>query len=72
VTEAEVRAGLEDYETVFESLRSVVGRRRRRRRSTARRPGGESEGSAAGSSVGHRDEQAPNQAEDDPGSDEHQ
>lgn len=35
VTEAEVRAGLEDYESVFESLRSVVGRRRRRRRRSA-------------------------------------
>lgn len=32
VTEAEVTAGLEDYESVFESLRSVVGRRRKRRR----------------------------------------
>jgi hypothetical protein len=32
VTEAEVGAGLESYESVFESLRSVVGRRRRRRR----------------------------------------
>ena len=32
VTEAEVQAGLEDYESVFESLRSVVGRRRRRGR----------------------------------------
>ena len=33
VTEAEVSAGLESYESVFETLRSVVGRRRRRRRS---------------------------------------
>jgi hypothetical protein len=32
VTEADVKAGLEDYESVFESLRSVVGRRRRRGR----------------------------------------
>jgi len=32
VTEAEVQAGLEDYEAVFDSLRSVVGRRRRRSR----------------------------------------
>jgi hypothetical protein len=38
VTDTEVKAGLEDYETVFESLRSVVGRRRRRgRRSSERR-----------------------------------
>jgi hypothetical protein len=32
VTAAEVSEGLEAYETVFESLRTVVGRRRRRRR----------------------------------------
>jgi ribonuclease E len=32
VTDADVAAGLEQYETVFESLRSVVGRRRKRRR----------------------------------------
>jgi hypothetical protein len=32
VTEAEVTAGLEVYESVFESLRTVVGRRRKRRR----------------------------------------
>ncbi len=36
VTEAEVAAGLEQYEEVFESLRAVVGRRRRRRRRGAR------------------------------------
>lgn len=32
VTDAEVSAGLESYETVFESLRTVIGRRRRRRK----------------------------------------
>ncbi len=32
VTDADVTAGLEKYETVFESLRAVVGRQRRRRR----------------------------------------
>ena len=32
VTDAEVTQGLESYETVFESLRTVVGRGRRRRR----------------------------------------
>jgi len=37
VTDAEVTAGLESYESVFESLRSVVGRRRRRRRRAGRR-----------------------------------
>jgi hypothetical protein len=36
VTDAEVAAGLEAYEAVFESLRGVVGRRRKRRR---RQPG---------------------------------
>jgi hypothetical protein len=37
VTEAEVTAGLESYESVFESLRSVVGRKRRRRRRSSER-----------------------------------
>lgn len=37
VTDADVSAGLEQYETVFESLRAVVGRRRKRRK---RRGGG--------------------------------
>jgi hypothetical protein len=37
VTDAEVVAGLEAYETVFDSLRGVIGRRRKRRR---RRSGG--------------------------------
>ena len=40
VTDAEVTAGLESYETVFESLRTVVGRRRRRRRRSPDRPQG--------------------------------
>jgi hypothetical protein len=38
VTDAEVTAGLEGYETVFETLRAVIGRRRKRRR---RRPAAE-------------------------------
>ena len=42
VTDDEVKAGLEEYEGVFESLRAVVGRRKRRRRRGAR------SGSAAG------------------------
>jgi hypothetical protein len=45
VTDAEVTAGLEAYETVFESVRGVVGRRRTRRQSRdsagASRPAGE-------------------------------
>ena len=32
VTDGDVTAGLEQYESVFESLRSVVGRRRKRRK----------------------------------------
>ncbi|OFW04554.1 MAG: hypothetical protein A3H96_09185 [Acidobacteria bacterium RIFCSPLOWO2_02_FULL_67_36] len=32
VTDAEVTAGLEQYETVFDALRGVIGHRRRRRR----------------------------------------
>jgi hypothetical protein len=43
VTEAEVAAGLEQYEEVFESLRAVVGRRRRRRRRGPRADAAESE-----------------------------
>ena len=38
VTDDEVRAGLEQYESVFESLRAVVGRRRKRRRRRGGRP----------------------------------
>jgi hypothetical protein len=38
VTDEEVRVGLEQYESVFESLRAVVGRRRKRRRRRGHRP----------------------------------
>jgi hypothetical protein len=38
VTDDEVRAGLEQYETAFESLRAVVGRRGKRRRRRGARP----------------------------------
>ena len=38
VTDGEVTAGLESYESVFESLRTVVGRRGRRRRRSSGRP----------------------------------
>ena len=41
VTDAEVTAGLEAYETVFESLRTVVGRRGGRRRRRSGRPKGQ-------------------------------
>ena len=33
VTDAEVTAGLESYESIFDSLRTAIGRRRKRRRS---------------------------------------
>lgn len=57
VTEAEVQAGLEDYESVFESLRSVVGRRRRRgRRSSERRNNRDSEGTSPNSAVTQQDQ----------------
>jgi len=69
VTEAEVQAGLEDYESVFESLRSVVGRRRRRgRRSPDRRRDRSSEGSPSDSSVDQQDQHGL----DDPGPPEEQ
>lgn len=47
VTEAEVTAGLEDYESVFESLRTVVGRRRKRRRRSGQLRDVPASGSAA-------------------------
>ena len=47
VTDAEVSEGLEAYETVFESLRTVVGRRRRRRRRSGSRGGAPALSSAA-------------------------
>jgi hypothetical protein len=68
VTEPEVQAGLEDYESVFESLRTVVGRRRRRGRRTDRRPDRVSEDSKSDSSVIAQDEKA----SDEPGPAEQQ
>ena len=47
VTDDEVTAGLEDYETVLASLRDVVGRRRRRKRGRSVETG------EAGSEEGH-------------------
>lgn len=73
VTEAEVQLGLEQYETVFEALRAVVGRRRRRRRRRASRPEGMSpqveSGSGSESEVHQEDDDSPGH-EDDPGSGE--
>jgi hypothetical protein len=52
VTDAEVTTGLESYETVFETLRSVIGRRRKRRR---RRTGGESDSAGESDAGGESD-----------------
>lgn len=62
VTDSEVTAGLEQYEGVFESLRSVVGRRRRRRRRRSSAP--PRGGPAAGDTAADREE---NGGEDSPG-----
>jgi hypothetical protein len=50
VTDAEVTAGLEQYEQVFETLRGVVGRQRKRRRDK-RAPGSEVQSVAPGNAV---------------------
>jgi hypothetical protein len=72
VTDAEVTTGLEAYETVFETLRSVIGRRRkrRRRRTTGEgapetaTPGEDADQSPASrAAIGDSDESVP--AEDD-------
>jgi hypothetical protein len=72
VTDAEVTTGLEGYETVFETLRSVIGRRRkRRRRRTAGEPGAEAPAGAPGgsgpdgTSAEPSDEQDPADSEDE-------
>jgi hypothetical protein len=67
VTDAEVTAGLESYESVFESLRSVVGRRRRRRRRSGRRPPegeGDRQEMRDGISGPRPDERLPNQGDE--------
>jgi hypothetical protein len=67
VTDDEVRRGLEEYETVFESLRGVIGRRRRRRKSRSGQ--GNRPHEAAGSSApGNSPEQA-GEADPDDGDD---
>lgn len=48
VTDAEVSEGLEAYETVFESLRTVVGRRRKRRRRSGGRASSPPDSAAGG------------------------
>jgi len=61
VTEAEVVAGLESYEAVFEAVRGVIGQRRNRRRG---RPGnaGDAERPADGGAAANHAEGAPTEA----------
>ena len=63
VTDAEVTAGLESYETVFESLRGVVGRRRKRRGRPSGGPGAAEQTPTSGTRT---DEEAPS---NEPGED---
>ncbi len=67
VTETEVRAGLEDYETVFESLRSVVGRRRRRGRRSSERQRNRTAGDPAPDSAVSAEQQEEEEDLDEPG-----
>ena len=67
VTETEVQAGLEDYETVFESLRSVVGRRRRRGRRSADRHRNRPQGDSSSDSAVSEEEREDEEGLDDPG-----
>jgi len=69
VTEAEVQAGLEDYEAVFDSLRSVVGRRRRRSRRSSESQRNRGAQPTSGDSTGPMDAV---EEDDDPGSAEQQ
>jgi len=64
VTEAEVAAGLESYEAVFESVRGVIGQRRNRRRG---RPGDTGQPAAAVAPAGHADGDAPEATPPDDG-----
>ncbi len=57
VTGGDVTSGLEQYESVFESLRSVVGRRRTRRRRRSR--GGDAPGGAAATGEAGPTKEAP-------------
>ena len=66
VTEAEVKAGLEEYEGIFESLRAVVGRRKRRRRRGARpsQPGDQAGGEPAAGGLEPSSREPENDGED--------
>jgi hypothetical protein len=55
VTDQEVTEGLEQYETVFESLRTVVGRRRKRRRRSRPHVAGQATDPAPGQHVSSSD-----------------
>jgi hypothetical protein len=72
LTDAEVTSGLEGYETVFETLRSVIGRRRKRRRrrtaaeASAEAPGRQQHGPEPdGTSTEPGDEQEPADPDDE-------
>jgi hypothetical protein len=70
VTDEEVRRGLEEYETVFESIRGVIGRRRRRRRTRsgqANRDGAPENSSESGGETAEPDavDEAPDGPEDE-------
>jgi len=69
VTEADVQAGLEDYEAVFDSLRSVVGRRRRRSRRSSESQRNRGAQPTSGDSTASIDA---TEEDGDPGSDEQQ
>lgn len=64
VTEAEVVAGLEQYETVFESLRSVVGRRRKRRRRRGAGPAANGQPAGSPADGDFREDDGPSSGEE--------
>jgi hypothetical protein len=69
VTDAEVSEGLEAYETVFESLRTVVGRRRRRQRRGRSREAGSTESRQESSSSSADSTRVEEPDSEDPGED---
>ena len=65
VTDEEVTAGLEAYESVLASLREVVGRRRRRRRGRGSSPAGDPAGEQGDAQADSDDREADSSS--DPG-----
>ena len=70
VTDDEVKAGLEEYETVLASLRDVVGRRRRRRRSRRPEGGGGGEGPGSPADGPEQDVEGSSEPDDQDGGDD--